>query len=288
MVSEETKDPRRSGPKALLRALVVSLGMGIVLVLLALMAAKDLHAPQLSTTGFPYVIHSVLGKGFGDVILVAIAIAVFGAGTAIMATGVRIIFAMARDGALPFSKQLSHVSDRFHTPVTATVLVTVVGFLLLVLNYGNPQIFATISSVAILLFYATYLFVLGPMLIARLKKQWPRESHGGYFSLGRWGLLVNVIAFLGALAIVVNVAWPRVAIYGNAHWYLQYAGVEVIVLVLGTGLAYFGYKSRTGEIRVIDEHRAVPGVPTELVDELRVAASGAGTVPASADPPAAG
>ena len=256
MVAEETKEARKNAPKALLRALTVSLAMGIVLILLALMATKNLNATQLSTVGFPYVIESLLGHTFGNLVLIAIAIAVFGAGTAIMATGVRIIFAMARDGALPFSRSLAHVSPRFKTPVGPTILVTVVGLGLLFLNYGNPQVFGTIASVAIVLYYVTYLFVVGPMLIARFRKRWPLESHGEYFSLGRYGLVVNLIAVLGAVAIIVNVAWPRPVIYGNAHWYLQYGALTVIGLLLITGIPYYWFKQHRHTFGVVAEHRA--------------------------------
>jgi urea carboxylase system permease len=271
MVAEETKDARRAGPTALLRALVVSLAMGIVLVLLALMSAKDLQAPQLSTTGFPYVIQSVLGGTFGDIVLIAIAIAVFGAGTAIMATGVRIIFAMARDGALPFSRTLAHVSTRHHTPVVPTILVTVVGLGLLGVNYGNPRIFGTIAAVVILLFYITYLFVMVPMLVARLRGRWPVEQRHGYFSLGRYGLASNLLAVIGCAAVVVDVAWPRAAIYGNDHWYLQYGAFVVVGLLLVTGVTYYWFKQRESSFGVVvDEHRP---------DESDL-------VPERADPPA--
>lgn len=256
MVAEETKDARRAGPTALIRALVVSLLMGIVLVLLALMATKDLKSPELSTVGFPYVIQSVLGHTFGNITLIAIAIAVFGAGTAIMATGVRIIFAMARDGALPFSRALAHVSPRFQTPVLPTVFVTLVGFGLLCLNYGNPRIFGTIASVAIVLFYIAYMFVMLPMLVARLRGQWPVEKSTKYFSLGRWGTLTNLLAVIGTTAIVVDVAWPRVVIYGNDHWYLQYGALTVCGLLLVTGVPYYWFKQRRAEFgRVVEEHR---------------------------------
>lgn len=256
MVAEETKDARRAGPTALIRALAVSVAMGIVLVLLALMAAKDLRAPELSTVGFPYIIQSTMGHLFGDILLLAIALAVFGAGTAIMATGVRIIFAMARDGSLPFSRTLAHVSDRYQTPVAATFLVAFVGIGLYFVNYGNPRIFGTIAAVVIVLFYISYLLVLVPMLIARMRGQWPIEHDHGFFSLGRYGLASNLLAVLGTVAVVVDVAWPRAAIYGNDHWYLQYGAIEVVGMLLVVGIPYYWLKQRNASFGVvIEEHR---------------------------------
>src|SRR5579875_259015 len=138
MLAEETREPRKNAPRAAARALGVSVLIGIVLAVLGLMAVKNVDARQLGASGFPYLIETTLGHTLGNVILIAVAIAVVGSGTAVLATGVRIIFAMARDGGLPFSKQLAHVPERLQTPVLATVFAGVVGMALLVLNYGNP------------------------------------------------------------------------------------------------------------------------------------------------------
>lgn len=258
MLAEETHEPRKNAPRALLRALGVSVVIGVVLAVLGLMAVKNINAKQLGTSGFPYLVQSTLGHTFGNVILVTVAIAVVGSGTAVLATGVRIIFAMARDGRLPFSGALAHVPERWQTPVLATVLAGAAGMALLVLNYGNPRIFSTLGSVAILLFYLCYLMVVGPMLLARLRGRWPLEISGKHFCLGRWGLLINVGAVLGTLAIIVNVAWPRASVYGNDHWYLQYGAFVVVGLLLIVALPYYliVQRHRTGE--PMPEHRVTP------------------------------
>ena len=59
-------------------------------------------------------------------------------------------------------------------------------------------------------------------------------DHGAYFSLGRWGLPVNVFAVVYGILMTINLAWPRGAVYGTDHWYFQYGAfvfIGVIVLV---------------------------------------------------------
>jgi amino acid transporter len=255
MLAEETHDPRKNAPRAMLRSLGVSIIIGILLAGLGLMAVKNINAKELGTSGFPYLVQSTLGHTLGNIVLIAVAISVTGAATAIEATGVRIIFAMARDGRIPFSKPLAHVSPRLHTPVLTTLFAAAVAMALLVLNYGNPRIFSTLGAVAILLFYICYLLVIAPMLVARLRGQWPREDHGDHFSLGRSGLPINIAAVLSTLAVIVNVAWPRAAVYGNDHWYLQYGALVVVGLLLIVGVPYYllVQRHRTGE--PVAEHR---------------------------------
>ncbi len=259
-LAEETKEPRKTAPRAILRALAASIVIGIALALLALMAVPNIDAEELSTIGFPYVITSTLSSTLGDIILAVIAVAVTAAVLAIQATGVRVIFAMARDGRLPFSEQLAHVSERWKTPVFTTVFVAVGAMALLLLNYGNPRIFSTIGAVAILLFYICYLLVIGPMLLARFRGEWPplQETGRAGFSLGRWGLPVNIAAFLGVLAVAINVAWPRVEVYGEDHWYLQYGAFTFTGLILLIGIPYYLLVQRHRSDEVVAEHAVDP------------------------------
>jgi hypothetical protein len=54
----------------------------------------------------------------------------------------------------------------------------------------------------------------------------------------------------------VDVAWPRAAIYGNDHWYLQYGAFVVVGLLLVTGVTYYWFKQRESTFGVVvDEHR---------------------------------
>lgn len=254
-LAEETLEPRKVAPRAILQALLISIGMGILLVLLALLAVGNVHAPELATIGYPYVIFTQLGSVVGRIVLSGMAIAAIGACAAILATAVRSVFAMARDDALPFSKQLAHVSPRFRTPTVATGVVALLAVALLFVNFGNPSIFATLGSVSILLFYICYLFVTVPMLVARVRGDWPRSTHGGHFSLGRWGLPINVAAVLTSLVITIDVAWPRSAVYGNAHWYLQYGALLVVGLLVVTGVPYYLLRQRHKPSMVVEEHR---------------------------------
>jgi urea carboxylase system permease len=238
-LAEETTDPKRHGPRAMLRALLLSITVVTLLVLVALMAAKRLDAEELGTVGLPFIVKSTLGDALGDGLLICVAIAVTGAIVAAQATAVRVIFSMARDDRLPFSKQLSYVSPRWNTPVVPTLLVAAVAVGLLLVNRGNPRIFSTITGVIIVLYYVCYLMVTGPMLTARLRGAWPGPAEGAGFSLGRWGLPINVAAVIASVAIIVNIAWPRADVYGNDHWYLQWGAFTFTGLLLVVGLGYY-------------------------------------------------
>ena len=55
-----------------------------------------------------------------------------------------------------------------------------------------------LTSIGIIMIYLAYLMVTGPMLSKRLRGQWPPADlkAGGYFTMGKWGMFVNIVAVL--------------------------------------------------------------------------------------------
>ena len=256
-LAEESHDPRRNAPKAILRALFFSFLLGGLILLFAIMSAPDLSDPALSTLGgLQTLILQVLGPIGGSIILVAVVIAVVVCALAVHAAAIRLAFAMSRDNNLPAGSTLCTINPRFGTPVVAAVAIGVVAIVLLFVTF-SPQIYTVVTSIAIIMIYTAYLLVTVPLLIKRLRGQWePRE---GAFSLGRWGIPVNILAVLWGGFMTVNLAWPRNEVYNATepfHWYLQYGGILLPGVILGAGFAYYWtvQRHKTG---VVAEHARV-------------------------------
>ena len=261
-LAEETNNPRKHAPSAILRALAAAAVLGALLILFAFMAMPgifgDKQIKAIGTLGLPYVVKTILGNGLGDVFLVCSAVAITVCALAVHTAGVRIMFTMARDGRLPFGSRVARVSGKSRTPTVPAIVIGLLTIVLLLVNIGNQRVFYVLTSVAIILFYIAYMCVTGPLLLRRLRGEWPRQNHGPYFSMGPFGLLVNVIAVIYQTVVVVNLAWPRPDVYGSDHWYFQYgAFVFVGGIVLIGGIYYFSaLHNRTSE--VLAEHRALP------------------------------
>jgi urea carboxylase system permease len=239
-LAEESHDPRRNAPKAILRALFFSFLLGGLILLFALMSAPDLADPAFSSLGgLQALILAVLGPIGGSIILIAVVIAVIVCALAVHAAAIRLAFAMSRDNNLPAGPTLCTISPRFGTPLVASVAIGVVAIVLLFVTF-SPQIYTVVTSIAIIMIYTAYLLVTVPLLIKRLRGQWePRE---GAFSLGRWGIPVNILAVLWGGFMTVNLAWPRNEVYNATepfHWYLQYGGILLPGVILGGGFAYY-------------------------------------------------
>jgi amino acid transporter len=254
-LGEETNDPHRNAPRSVIQAPLASAILGMLLVLAALMAATNLSSDEVASGGLAFVVKDALGSGFGDVMLACVVVSMSVCLIAIEAAAARMVFAMARDGNLPFSRGLAKVNPRTRIPVAATFLVPVVATIVLLINIRQTQIVAVIVSVSVALIYMAYLMITLPMLRARLRGEWTVPE--GRFSLGRWGLPINVLAIVWGFGMAVNLSWPRVEIFNPTdpqHWYLRFGAWLVIGVAIVAGLAYYHLVQRhkTG---VLEEHR---------------------------------
>ncbi len=234
-LAEETVEPRRHAPRAILRAITAAFIVGGLLMLVGMMAVGDIHAKELSVSGMPYLLKSTLGNTLGDVFLVCSAIAITVCCLAVQTAAIRMIFAMARDGRLPFRETVARVSPRSKTPVVPALVTGVITIVVLLINIGNQRAFFVLTSTAIILFYIPYLMVTGPMLLRRLRGQWPGPDHGPYFRMKGFGTAVNAFAVLYGLAMTINLLWPRAAVYGTDHWYFQWGALLTTVLIVAVG-----------------------------------------------------
>jgi urea carboxylase system permease len=276
-LGEETRDPRATAPTAIIRAVTASFVLGGLILLLGLMAVERLDDPELSssTGGLQYVLLQAAGSGLGRVFLFCIVVAITVCCLAVHTATVRMVFAMARDNNLPFAARLAHVDPRRKTPVLPAVVVGVLSISILVINIRQPQIFTVITSIAVVMIYLAYLLVTVPMLVARLRGRWPlpadpaRPADGRFFSLGRWGLPVNVLAVLWGAGMALNLAWPRPEVYNATepyHWYLRWGAFVFIGAITLVGLAYYLLRQRHRS-QVLPEHAAAASAPS--VDAVR-------------------
>ncbi|MFD3929642.1 APC family permease [Streptomyces sp. NPDC058614] len=262
-LGEESVDPSRNAPRAILRAIIASFVLGGLVLLFALMSVSNLKGEQLSTDGLQYIVLDVLGEDAGKAMLWCVFIAVTVCALAVHTAAIRLAFAMARDNNLPASSKLAKVNPRFQTPVLPAVIIGILALAILVVNIRQPQIFTVVTSIGIIMIYLAYLGVTVPMLVARLRGQW-QPAGDGKFSLGRWGLPVNILAVLWGTAMTINLLWPRAAVYNATppfHWYLKWGALLFVGIVMGGGFAYYWFvqRHRTG---VLTEHQlAQPASP---------------------------
>jgi urea carboxylase system permease len=250
-LAEETADPRRTAPRALLRALTTAGVMGFLLIGFGTMAVDK----DATVGGLASITKGVLGNTWGKIWLWDVVLAISVCCLAIQAMSIRILFAMARDGNLPFARSLASVSATRRVPVVPALTSGIISLVILAFNIVNPSAFTIIISLGIILMYLAYLGVTVPLLQKRLAG-WPgnlADAKDGLFSLGGWAVITNVIAILYGAGMALNLEWPRIALYVDNTY--KWGPIVATIVLVGFGLVYY-YAIQQHKSGVLAEHRA--------------------------------
>jgi amino acid transporter len=203
-LSEETRDPRRTAPKAVLYSVIGAFIIGGVFLLGTLVAIPNMHTAVANAWSPVNIIEANFSTGFATTYLLVVSAAIFVCCLSIMAATIRLCFGMSRDNTLPFSKPLSRVSPSLHTPVWTCIVVALLAAVPFIQFSGA----ATIAIAATAMIYFSY-FMCNIAILRARAAGWPRTK--APFGLGGWGMAVNIIGLLYGGAMLINFAWPRVA-----------------------------------------------------------------------------
>jgi len=203
-LAEETRDPRRNAPKAVLFSVIGAFIIGGVFLLGALVAIPNLGTAVKDGYGPAQIIEANFSTGFATLYLFVVSAAIFVCCLSILAATIRLCFGMARDNQLPFSKPLAKVSPSLHTPVWSCIVVALISAIPFI-KYAGVGIIAIAATGMIYLSY-----FLGNLVILRARARgWPKTR--APFRLGRWGMVVNILGLIYGGAMLINFAWPRVS-----------------------------------------------------------------------------
>jgi urea carboxylase system permease len=249
-LAEETKNPRREAPRAVLLSIAGAFVIGGIFLYALLLAIPDMKTAIAEGWGPAQIIDANFGNAFSTVFLLTVAAAIFVCCLAIMTNVIRLTFSMARDDRLPGSRTLAQVNPRLHTPVMTCLVVGLLAFIPM-LQYAGVAIIAIAATGMIYLSY----FICGAAVLRARFNGWPRTK--APFSLGKWGIPVSILGVGYGLAMLVNFAWPRAATNPtpnetgkllNFHWnWLNDQPVlwTVAIAITLIGGAYFVLVQRT-------------------------------------------
>jgi amino acid transporter len=206
-LAEETNDPRRVAPRAVLGSIVSAFIIGFIFLWAMLMAIPGSLDEVVAAGGIspPEIIQANLSNALATGYLLVVSFAIFVCCLAIQASTIRLAYSMARDRQLPGSGPLSGVHPTTGTPVGACLLVAAMAAIFF-LKYGGVAYIAIAASGMIYLSY-----ILANLAILQARRRGFFERRQVPFTLGRWGMLVNVLALVWGGSMLINFMWHRVA-----------------------------------------------------------------------------
>jgi amino acid transporter len=207
-MAEEVRDAARNVPMSLFWSYFGNSIMGVILLATFLFALDDIPAALASKTGFPfmYVFSQTLTPSGVNALTIIIMLLISAANINFGASTARQTFAFARDHGLPFSSWIAAVDSSKEIPINAILLTSGVAVVLVLVNMGSLTAFHAIVSLQVSSLMFTYMCSLTCILYRRI--QHPESLPVVSWSMGRWGLPVNVLGLMYSLFSFFWSFWP--------------------------------------------------------------------------------
>ena len=202
-LTEETVNPRKNVPKAILLVALIGGGIFVVVAYTTQLVHPGGVFDNPDTAAFEIASH-IGGNVFSAVFLAALVIAQFTSGLAAQASGSRLLFAMGRDGVLP-RRLFGSLSARFNTPVFSILAISVVGLIAMVMDVSTSTSFINFGA------FIAFIMVNVSVIVFWAKERQAGRPHNVLLYLVAPIIGVIVIAYLLTLldihAITLGSCW---------------------------------------------------------------------------------
>ncbi|KAL8834566.1 MAG: hypothetical protein Q9170_003694 [Blastenia crenularia] len=225
--AEEVKNASETLPRAILWGATLNAILGYVAVLTLCFTMTDIPALLATTTGYPFLqlLYNVTQSFGGTAVMAAIVIiTLVCAVVSEVATASRQVWAFSRDDGFPFSKFLRSVSypafgyelvgsvlkneqvkPGWNIPLNALWVSFGFGIVIALINLGSSVALNAVVSLTISALISSYIVSIGCLLSKRLRGEPLPPSR---FSLGRWGMAINITALIFLVPLFFFLFFP--------------------------------------------------------------------------------
>lgn len=234
-MSEEVRDAGRYVPIAMVWSYTSNGLIALILLVTYLFSIDSVTSALADPSGYPflYVFQTALPTSGVNALTILILILVITSNIDYNASTSRQTFAFARDHGLPFPRWIGAVDTRRKIPTNAVLLSCLITALLALINLGSDAALNAIISVQVAALMLTYSVSISCVLYRRVA--YPEPLLPARWSLGRWGLPVNVAGLAYVLFAFFWSFWPNAVPVArdSFNWSVViFAGVLVVALVM--------------------------------------------------------
>ncbi|MBJ3558727.1 amino acid permease [Salmonella enterica subsp. enterica serovar Derby] len=230
-VAEEVQNPSKKIPVAMILSIVFGAISAIISVMGYLLASPNLVSIVNGKTSdpIPAILNEALGETGATVFIIVAIIAMLSCILSLQAALSRLIFSFSRDRMLPGSEWMAKISKN-GVPDNAMVVSCLLPVIICVWVYFQPDNLSRITAFAVIGIYISFQMVVLAALRQRLKGWKP----AGEWTIGGWGVIVNVLALAYGLCGIWLLAQPADSSDFIDRWTVLFG----LAIVVGSGLNY--------------------------------------------------
>jgi amino acid transporter len=196
--SEETKDAAKKAPMASVMANISSYVVGLVMVGLLLLAIQDLPAIMESDLPVKDILDTAIGSAFANIVEAIAIVALFAALVMLQLTGIRVLWAQARDGQIPAASWMRKVSGQ-RIPINATLTI----FALSVVFALWSSLLSVLTAMTALAWALAYGVVVTVGFYALVRRRLPARP----WRYGKASPIIFALAIAWSIVLCVLLVW---------------------------------------------------------------------------------
>ena len=207
-MSEEIKDASYTLPRAMLWSVAFNAALGFIMAITLCFTLGNVDDILATKTGFPFIqiIFNVTHSHAAiSVLTTVVVITLIASAIAEVATASRQLWSFARDGGFPGYRWIARITPGWNIPLNAVIVSLIVTSLLSLINIGSSAALTAVLALTLASLLTSYMIVIVCLLIKRFKGEPLPKSR---FSLGRWGMVVNILALCFLAPIFVFSFFP--------------------------------------------------------------------------------
>lgn len=230
-VAEEVKNPGKKIPVAMILSIVFGAISAVISIMGYLLSSPDLQdiVNGKIADPIPAILNQALGETGATIFIVVAVIAMLSCILSLQAALSRLIFSFSRDNMLPGSEWMSKIS-KHSVPDNAMMVSCLLPVIICVWVYFQPDSLARITAFAVIGIYISFQMVVLAALRQRLKGWKP----AGEWTVGSWGIIVNVLALAYGLCGIWLLAQPAAGESFVDRWTVL-VGLAIVII---SGLLY--------------------------------------------------
>lgn len=241
-LSEEMAQPGRDVPIVMVGSAVLSGIAGFVMIVASSYCMTDPSSLLDPVGGQPAI--QLMLDSFKSLPLTIIGSLIFvfamsNAATSLMTVCSRVSWAMARQGGVPFSRWLGRLQSGNSLPNNAAIAAVIMAALLGLLELGSSVVVNALLGSAVICSNISFSF---PIVLLLLSPDRERALGRRWFSLGRSGKVINLIAMFWIVLANVALSFPPYLPVVGSN--MNFACVAVVIVGLLAGANWLTF-SRT-------------------------------------------
>lgn len=210
-MSEEVSDAGLSVPRSMMWTFYINGSTGLIFLVTILFAIPSVEEALAHPSGFPflYVFDLAMPRSPAAInILTLLTVWCLMVGNvSFTASCARQAWSFARDRGFPCSSWIARMNHRVHVPVNATLLTLACTVLLSLINLGSNAAFNAILSLQLSALMASYAIAITCIVLRKVRD--PASLPPARWSLGAWGLPINICAMCYAIFACFWTFWPN-------------------------------------------------------------------------------